>query len=160
MEKNIIFLLIFFTFSTCDKNENPLNGQKAYDFVLKDVSEQSKKLSDFKNQKIILHFWADWCASCREEFFTLQNIYDLLIQQNATIIGINVGQSKEHVKELIDEYGVTFTMLRDKSNEISKEYNVHGLPMNYFLTTSGIIYKIIPGWMDKEKILAIMKDMD
>lgn len=51
-------------------------------------------------------------------------------------------------------------MLRDESKEISEKYNVHGLPMNFFVTSSGIIYKIVPGWMDKDKIYAFIMDMD
>ena len=159
MKNVIICLIIVFVFCSCKKKENPLIGQPAYDFVLKDVTEQSKKLSDYKNQKLMLHFWADWCASCREEFFTLENINQALKLQHATIVGINVGQTKEHVKELIDEYGVTFPMLRDESKEISEKYSVRGLPMNYFITTSGKIHKVITGWMDKDKILQIMQEM-
>ena len=160
MKNGIIIIGLMFVILACEKKENPLIGQTAYDFVLKDSSDQSQKLSDFNSQKIMLHFWADWCASCREEFYTLQNIYDALKKQNSTIIAINVGQTKDHVKELIDEYGVTFPMLRDESKEISEKYNVHGLPMNYFITTTGTIHKIVPGWMDKDKILQIMQEMD
>ena len=160
MKNVIIFISVVFIFLACEKKENPLIGQTAYEFELNDVSEQSISLSDFKNQKIMLHFWADWCASCREEFFALENINEVLKLQNATLIGINVGQTKEHVKELIDEYGVTFPMLRDESKEISEKYNVRGLPMNYFITTSGKIHKVITGWMDKDKILEIMQEMD
>jgi peroxiredoxin len=156
----IICIIIMLVFCCCEKKENPLIGQKAYEFVLKDVKEQSKKLSEYNNQKIMLHFWADWCSSCREEFFTLENIYQQLKLQNAIIIGINVGQTKEHVKELIDEYGITFPMLRDESKEISEKYEVRGLPMNYFITTSGKIHKVITGWMDKDKILQVIKEMD
>lgn len=69
MSKVILFFVLIIVLFSCEKKENPLIGQTAYDFVLNDVADQSKKLSDFKNQKIMLHFWADWCASCGEEFF-------------------------------------------------------------------------------------------
>ena len=160
MKKHFIYLILLIVFNSCEKKENPLLGQKAYDFVLEDVYEQSIKLNNFKNQKIMLHFWADWCASCREEFYTLQNVYDSIKQQNATVIGINVGQTKKHVKELIDEYKITFPMLRDESKEIAEKYHVVGLPMNYFLNKSGIIHKVVTGWMDMDKILEILQEMN
>lgn len=160
MKKILVYIILLIVFISCEKKENPLIGQNAYDFVLKDVSEKSNNLSDFKNQKIMLHFWADWCASCREEFYTLQNVYDSIKDKNATVIGINVGQAKEHVKELIDEYDVTFPMLRDESKEIAEKYSVSGLPMNYFIMTSGKVHKVITGWMNKDKILEILLEMD
>ena len=160
MKKYLIYLILLVVFNSCEKKVNPLLGQIAFDFALMDVDGQQQKLSEFKNQKIMLHFWADWCASCREEFYTLQNVHDSIKQQNATVIGVNVGQTKEHVNELVDEYGVTFPMLRDETKEIAEKYKVHGLPMNYFITTSGKIHKVVTGWMNKDKIFEILQEMD
>ena len=56
MKKIILIYCLFIVIAACEKKNNPLIGQKAYNFILKDVSEQSKRLSDFKNQKILLHF--------------------------------------------------------------------------------------------------------
>ena len=160
MKKIIIFTFLLLIFISCEKKENPLIGQIASDFALQDVKEHAHKLSDFKGQKIMLHFWADWCASCREEFYTLQNVYDAIKDKNATLIGVNVGQTKEHVKELIDEYGVTFPMLRDESKKIAEKYQVVGLPMNFFIKQSGKIHKVVTGWMNKDKILETIQEME
>ena len=160
MKKMIFGFIIFLMIVACEKKENPLVGQIAFDFSLMNVDGQQQKLNDFKGQKIMLHFWADWCASCREEFYTLQNVYDTIKDKNATIIGVNVGQEKEHVKELIDEYDVTFPMLRDEDKKIADKYHVVGLPMNYFITKSGKIHKVVTGWMDKDKIMEIIEEME
>ena len=160
MRKLILLILLSSMLCNCDKKENPLLGQIAYDFSLINNYDQQQKLSDFKDKNIMLHFWADWCASCREEFYTLQNVYDSVKDKDATVIGINVGQTKEHVQELIDEYAVTFTMLRDEDKSIAEKYHVVGLPMNYFITKSGQIHKVVTGWMDKEKILEVFKQME
>ena len=160
MKKMCFGILLLLLIMSCEKKENPLVGQNAFDFALMNVEGQQQKLSDFKGQNIMLHFWADWCASCREEFYTLQNVYDSIKDNNATVIGVNVGQEKEHVKELIDEYDVTFTMLRDENKEITEKYHVVGLPMNYFITKSGKIHKVKTGWMDKDKILEILQEID
>jgi peroxiredoxin len=160
MKKMCFGILLLLLIMSCEKKENPLVGQNAFDFALMNVEGQLQKLNDFKGQNIMLHFWADWCASCREEFYTLQNVYDSIKDNNATVIGVNVGQEKEHVKELIDEYDVTFTMLRDENKEITEKYHVVGLPMNYFITKSGKIHKVITGWMDKDKILEILQEID
>ena len=153
----ITFLLVFFA---CEKKENPLTGQAAFDFELLNINDQTIKLSDFRDQRIMLHFWADWCASCREEFYTLQNVFESIKNNNATVIGVNVGQSKEHIKELIDEYDITFAMLRDENKTITEKYHVVGLPMNYFVDKSGKIYRVVTGWMDKDKILEIFDKME
>jgi len=155
-----ILILVLILFSACDKKENPMIGQDAYDFEINNVFDQQIKLSEYKGQKIMLHFWADWCASCREEFYTLQNVYDAINGKDATVLGVNVGQAKEHVKELIDEYGVTFPMLRDDNKKVAEKYHVVGLPMNFFITKSGKIHEIVTGWMDKDTILEIIQKME
>ena len=160
MKKNVIIIILALFIVGCEKKENPLIGQNASNFALIDVEDKQQNLKDYTGKKIMLHFWADWCASCREEFYTLQNVYDSIKLNNAMVIGINVGQAKEHVKELIDEYGVTFPMLRDESKEIAEMYKVHGLPMNFFITTNGAIHNVITGWMEKDKILEIIQTMD
>lgn len=160
MKKIIGLITILLLFTACKKKENPLVGEKAYNFNLKNINEQQIQLNDFKGQKIMLHFWADWCASCREEFFTLQNVYELIKQNNSTLIGVNVGQTRDHIKELVNEYGVSFPMLRDESKNIAEEYVVRGLPMNYFITKKCKIYKVITGWMNKDEILKIFNEMD
>ena len=160
MKKILLITILLILLSACEKKENPLVGQIAYDFELKDVKEQQHKLNDFRGQKILLHFWADWCASCREEFYTLQNVYDAIKDHDATVIGVNVGQTKEHVKELIDEYGVTFPMLRDESKTITEKYHVVGLPMNFFIEKTGKIHRVVTGWMNKDNILEIIQKME
>lgn len=48
-----------------------------YDVQLKGINVPSTNLKNFKNKKLVfLNFWGIWCAPCREEWPTIQKLYD------------------------------------------------------------------------------------
>ncbi len=48
-----------------------------YDVELKGINVPSTNLKNFKGNKLLfLNFWGTWCAPCREEWPTIQALYD------------------------------------------------------------------------------------
>lgn len=45
-----------------------------YDFRMQDEQGREVRLSDFRGQPIFLNFWASWCAPCRAEFPSLEDL--------------------------------------------------------------------------------------
>jgi thiol-disulfide isomerase/thioredoxin len=41
--------------------------QPAADFVLRDASGKTAKLSDYAGKVVLLDFWATWCTGCKKE---------------------------------------------------------------------------------------------
>ena len=39
-----------------------------------DINQKNVNLDDFKGKLIILNFWATWCAPCKEEMPSLDNL--------------------------------------------------------------------------------------
>jgi len=126
--KNISIIILFlsaFLISGCtSKTEETYSI--AENFKLPDVNRAEHALSDFKADIIMLHFWADWCAHCREEFKGLEKTYQDLKSEGFLIIAVNVGQSKDHVKGIQEEYHITFPMLRDADKKELAQYDKAG----------------------------------
>ncbi|VDH02824.1 TlpA family protein disulfide reductase [Bergeyella zoohelcum] len=52
-------------------------SDKAYQVELKGINTSNANLSDFKGKKpLFLNFWGTWCAPCREEWPSIQKLYD------------------------------------------------------------------------------------
>lgn len=93
----------------------------------------------------MLHFWATWCPPCREEMPLFQKLYDELSTSGLVIIGINVGESPEIVRNFVRESGVTFPILLDEKGEIANRYGVRGLPTTFWIDSEGKIVDVTLG---------------
>jgi cytochrome c biogenesis protein CcmG/thiol:disulfide interchange protein DsbE len=105
----------------------------------------SMKIPDDLNGKVtVVHFWTDWCGSCREEMPILEVLYGRYKGRGFEVVAINVGQTKAQVKKFIDEMKLTYAVLMDSNGDAAKEYGVLGLPRTFILDRNGIIrYKIL-----------------
>ena len=58
--------------------ENAITIKDAdYDIQLKGINVPSTNLKNFKSDKLLfLNFWGTWCPPCREEWPTIQKLYD------------------------------------------------------------------------------------
>jgi peroxiredoxin len=102
---------------SCTKSQNRLKaGQNAPDFSLYTPEKEKISIKNYNGKYLLIHFWADWCSQCRAEFPKLENSYQKMHNQNFEIIGINAGQSAEHVSEFVKYYNLTFPMVLDEVN--------------------------------------------
>ena len=57
------------------KNLVLIKNPKIYeDVIFKDINQKDVNLDDYKGKLLILNFWATWCAPCREEMPSLDNL--------------------------------------------------------------------------------------
>ena len=55
-------------------NKNPKTYEQV---VFKDKNQKNINLTDYKGNLILLNFWATWCAPCKEEMPSLDNLQTL-----------------------------------------------------------------------------------
>lgn len=91
MKKNIIYIVLLAVlgiiafvpavkdiFFPVAEIENAVTVDEAdYDINLKGINTASTNLKNFKGKNVVfLNFWGTWCAPCREEWPTIQKLYD------------------------------------------------------------------------------------
>jgi peroxiredoxin len=154
MQKRLFFTLLLLAIICACSQEKAQHPQKqALPFTLSDTDSKHHSLVDYRNKIVVVNFWADWCPSCRKEFRKLQQVYDSLKTSGLEILAVNTGQSIEHVKQIQQEYDLTFPVLVDEESMIAKLYGVKGLPSSYFIDKRGVIRKVVVGWMKEEEII-------
>ena len=121
---------------------------KFFDFL--NEAGNKVNLKDFKSELIILNFWATWCAPCREEMPSLNNLQKLNGEKKVMIIPINIGgeniiTSKRFFDDLlIDELQV---FVGDGAG-IAKNLKLRGLPTTLFIDKDGNEFARIVGSID------------
>jgi len=159
--KYLIVCLIAVTIfiSGCGQEKQVQELGQAKPFELYDTDSVSYALKNYKGKLVLIHFWADWCSHCRQEFPKIQKAYDKLKLQGYEIIAINAGQTREHVLEIKMSYNLSFPLLVDEEAKTAEVYGVTGLPTSFFIDKNGMIREKHIGWLEEEKILKIFNKL-
>ncbi len=128
-------------------------GSTAPDFTLKSRSGENIKLSEQLGDVVMINFWASWCAPCRQEMPLLEELYDRYADLGFTLLGVNVEEDSSAALDLLKEIPVTFPVLFDSRNDVSKRYNVVAMPTTVILDRDGNVRYVhkgyLPGYEDE-----------
>ena len=154
-------LLIFIYLITCNigyalekpniKNLVILKNPKIYEEVFfKDSNDYDVNLDDFRGKLLILNFWATWCAPCREEMPSLDDLQSNSNFDNLKVFLINIGQenlskSDAFFKELdIQNLEIYF----DAPITLAKKFSLRGVPTTILFNKKGEEFGRIIGSID------------
>jgi cytochrome c biogenesis protein CcmG/thiol:disulfide interchange protein DsbE len=132
--------------------EAPIVGHLAPAFTLQTPLGESVSLNDFVDrqglggQPVVLNYWASWCGPCRIETPQFQNA-SVKYKNQIAILGINQGEPASTVTEFGLSYGLTYPLLVDADNRVSRLYNVISLPTTIFIDRQGIVQKVFIGML-------------
>jgi peroxiredoxin len=114
-------------------------GTKAPPFRLVDTAGTVVTLEDFAGKILMITFWASWCASCREGFPALDQLYNQYQDQGFAVIGINVDASPARVAAFLRNTPVKFPILIDSKGETAEAYRLSGLPTIFIIDRDGVV---------------------
>lgn len=117
-------------------------GSQAPDIELKDLKDDTVRLSDLRGKPVLVNFWATWCVPCRTEMPILEKKYRAYKEsQGFTILAVDVKDDSgvDAVRSFLGELSLTFPVLLDGEGDAGTAYNVLGLPTSFFVDRKGVI---------------------
>ena len=133
------------------KNLVLIESPKTYEEVIfKDIDQKNVNLADFNGKLVILNFWATWCAPCKEEIPSLDDLQSNGELNNLRIFPINIGQeditkSEFFFKELdIKNLKIYF----DAPITLAKKFSLRGVPTTILFNKQGKEFARIIGSID------------
>jgi peroxiredoxin len=125
------------------------------------AAEKEEKLSDFKGSVILLNFWATWCPPCRKELPALSQISSQLKDKGFKMIGVSVDENPQTLESFLNSNSLSYTILHDKTDLVSKYMSVTGglenvIPQTYLIDKNGKIVEVIIGSRSKEEFLKLI----
>ncbi|MCL1911963.1 MAG: thioredoxin-dependent thiol peroxidase [Leptospirales bacterium] len=131
-------------------------GKKAPLFSLKDDSEKTVKLADFKGKKVVLYFYPrDNTPGCTKEACGFRDAYDDILAKGAVVVGISADSGSSH-KKFREKHELLFYLLADEDHRIAEAYNVWAeknmcgkksfgiVRTTFIIDEKGVITKIFP----------------
>ena len=125
-------------------------NKKLKNITFLDVDNKPINLNEFTGQLVIINFWATWCAPCKEEMPSLDNLKNLKAFENLKILPINVGQEDiQKSKFFFDDLKIkNLELYFDNSIKLAKTFTLRGLPTSVIINKEGEEFARIIGSID------------
>ena len=122
------------------------SASMAPSFALPSRSGDTVSLDKLKGQVVMLNFWASWCGPCRQEMPLLDQMHKRYSSLGFTLLGVNVEANTRMRKRWLRRRPVTFPVLFDKENKVSKLYDVNAMPSTVFIDRKGNVRYLHRGY--------------
>jgi thiol-disulfide isomerase/thioredoxin len=106
------------------------------------------KLSELKGKVVVVNFWASWCAPCRGEAPSLEQVYTENKDKGVEFIGVNFKDSKANAEAFERKFKVTYPSLFDADGQVTlafREVPPSAIPSTLVLDRQGRVAARIIG---------------
>lgn len=114
----------------------PLVGKAAPDFQVVTLDGRKLTLADFKDQVLVINFWATWCVPCKQELPLLDKYYRAQEHAGLRVLAVTTEDSVpvSQLKPLAA--ALTIPMVRRFKGDYGP---LKGVPTNYVIDRYGIL---------------------
>jgi thiol-disulfide isomerase/thioredoxin len=106
-------------------------------FQLQSMGGPAVSLDQFKGKVVMINFWASWCGPCRTEMPILEKLQSKYKPMGFAMVGVNVEPDSKLAVNWLKDTPVTFPILFDTKSEVSKLYQVAGMPTTVIVDRKG-----------------------
>jgi thiol-disulfide isomerase/thioredoxin len=130
-------------------------------FSLKNRAGGEVSLSSLKGKVVLINFWATWCGPCRKEMPLLEQIQKKYAPLGFTMLGVNVEEDTRLMDTFLKDVPVSFPVLLDPANGVSKLYDVSAMPSTVIVDRKGNVRFIHQGYKpgDEDKYQDLIRQL-
>lgn len=102
--------------------------------------------SDWQGRWVLINYWAEWCAPCREEIPELNRLHQEGESVDVAVMGVNFdGLTGEPLTGLIDRMGIAFPVLLEDPRERWSQALPSVLPSTLVIDPDGNLHTVLIG---------------
>lgn len=126
-------------------------GRKQYEeaasgiFRLTTPDGKAIRLAQLRGQVVFLNFWATWCAPCRVEMPSMEQLYRELKGEGLVMLAVDVQESPKQVARFMEDFQLSFPALLDTDGKVAARYRVHGIPTTVLIDRKGRLAGTVVG---------------
>lgn len=120
-----------------------------------DHQEKPVGRADLDGQWMVVNYWAEWCAPCRDELPE----FNRLEHDNAdiTVLGVNYdGISGEQLVELVEKMNIQFSVMGQDFVDSFNLDRPEVLPTTYIFNPEGDLVHSLPGPQTEQALLKLL----
>ena len=151
---NTLCFLLLFSCNSGITNSKSLSDLDALQLKTSfiDLYEKNFDLSVYQNGKIVVSYWATWCAPCIKEMPGIKRAEEILKEYGYTFLLIS-DETVDKISKFKNEWNFDFNFL--KSIKSFETLGVYAMPTSYIFDENGQIIETIVGaieWDSEEMI--------
>ena len=127
-------------------------GKPAPEFTMRLLNGGEFRLSDLEGVPLIINFWASWCPPCRQESPGFERLWRRYRDTGIQFVGVDIQDDESDAEAYVREFGLTFPNGLDPDGKITIDYGVIGLPVTFFVGSSGIVEGRWVGAIPEDKL--------
>src|SRR5690606_35100744 len=114
-------------------------GSPAPDYAAPTLDGDTISLAELRGNAVLLNVWATWCPPCRKEMPDLQKLHEEFDHAGLRVVGVSIDAAgaDEMVREFLEDYGITYTILRDPADRITSLFPAPGVPNTILIDAEG-----------------------
>ena len=156
-----IFILTLFNFLLISCNSNKSINEDLSDLeslqtksTFVDLDENNLDFSEFKQGKIVISYWATWCAPCIKEMPSLKRAEKVLKDYGYTFLLVS-DETISKISRFKKEMNFDFNFL--KSSKSFETLGIYSMPTSYIFDETGKIVETIVGAIEWDSVEMINK---
>lgn len=103
-------------------------GERVPNLELPLVDGRRISLGELRGRVVLIGFWAGWCGPCVESMPRLQQIHQRFAGDRATILGVNLDQNLEDLRNFVADRKIEFPQYWDAESRLYTLFGVRGIP--------------------------------
>ena len=123
-----------------------MTGEAAPDFVLKSVSGDNLRLSEYRGEVVLVSFWATWCGECRTQLTELNDWYGTYATAGLRLLAVGLDRELGAVSKTAASLALDFPVVHDGDLEVSRLYGVSEMPVAVLIDRDGIVREVFEGF--------------
>jgi thiol-disulfide isomerase/thioredoxin len=132
-----------------------------YATSLPDLELRPQALSQWKDQTLLVNFWATWCVPCRQEIPALVRIQSRYSPKSMRIVGIAL-DNPDQARAFAKNFGINYPVLIGSLNtmDLTRSLGNRGeaLPYTLVLAPGGKVSKFHLGALKEPEIEALIAE--